>query len=160
MLVDTHAHLQWSSYKLDREEVLDRARRAGVKSIVNIGFDIESSKQGVELAQNHEGLYAAVGVHPHNAKDLDNHALRELRKLSENRKVVAIGEIGLDYYRNLSPKEAQKWAFEAQMKMAKELGLPIVVHDRNAHADIIEMLSKHGKMKGIMHCFSVWKRFY
>jgi len=154
MLVDTHAHLQWSSFKPDREKVLNRARRAGVKSIVNIGFNIEACKQGIELAEKHEGLYAAVGVHPHNAKDLDNYVLRELRKLCENRKVVAIGEIGLDYYRNLSPREVQKWAFEAQMKMAKELRLPIIVHDRDAHSDIVEMLSKYSKMRGIMHCFS------
>jgi len=122
---------------------------------VNIGFDVEGSKKAIELAEKHAGVSATVGIHPHNASQLNQDVLNVLRKLSENPKVVAIGEIGLDYYRNLSPRESQKKAFEAQLSLAEELRLPVVIHDRNAHADILEILSRlKGKMKIIMHCFS------
>jgi len=155
MLVDTHAHLQWASFGKDREKVISRARKVDVKYIVNIGFDLNGSREAIELAEKHKGLYATVGIHPHNASQLNENVLDKLRKLSENPKVVAVGEIGLDYYRNLSPRDAQKKAFEAQLFLAEELGLPVVIHDREAHADTLEMLSKFkGKIKGIMHCFS------
>jgi len=155
MLVDTHAHLQWNSFDIDREKVLIRAREAHVNCIVNIGFDVDGSIKGVKLAEQHEGLYAAVGIHPHNAIQLDQNVLNKLRELSENPKVVAIGEIGLDYYRNLSAREAQKKAFEAQLLLAEELELPVAVHDREAHRDVLEIISRfRGKIKGIMHCFS------
>jgi len=122
---------------------------------VNIGFDLDGSREVIEMAEKHKGFYATVGIHPHNASQLNENVLDKLRKLSENQKVVAVGEIGLDYYRNLSPREAQKKAFEAQLFLAEELGLPVVIHDREAHADTLEMLSKFkGKIKGIMHCFS------
>lgn len=155
MLVDTHAHLQWASFDRDREEVIRRAREVSVENIVNIGFDVEGSRKAIELAVKHTGVFATVGVHPHNASHLNQDALDVLKKLSENPKVVAIGEIGLDYYRNLSPRESQKKAFEAQISLAEELRLPVVIHDRNAHADILEILSRFkGKIKVIMHCFS------
>ncbi len=155
MLVDTHAHLQWASFDKDREKVISRARKAGVKHIVNIGFDLKGSIEAIELARKHKGVHATVGIHPHNASQLNKKVLNHLRKLSANPKVVAIGEIGLDYYRNLSSREAQKKAFEVQLFLAEETGLPVVVHDREAHADTLEILSKFkGKTKGIMHCFS------
>lgn len=155
MLVDTHAHLQWASFNKDIEKVISRAREVGVEQIVNIGFDLEGSRKAVELAEKYNGLYATVGIHPHNANYLNQNALDELRKLSENPKVVAIGEIGLDYYRNLSPKESQKKAFEAQLFLAEELNLPAVIHNREAHIDTLKMVSKfEGKIGGIMHCFS------
>jgi len=134
---------------------LIRAREAHVNRIVNIGFDVDGSIKGVILAEQHAGLYAAVGIHPHNAIQLDQNVLNKLRELSKNPKVVAIGEIGLDYYRNLSPREAQKKAFEAQLFLAEELELPVLIHDREAHRDILEIISRFkGKIKGIMHCFS------
>jgi len=155
MLADTHAHLSWASFAEDREKVISRARKVDVKYIVNIGFDLDGSREAIELAEKHEGLYATVGIHPHNASQLNENVLDKLRKLSENPKAVAIGEIGLDYYRNLSPREIQKKAFEAQLILAEELGLPVVIHDREAHADTLEILSKFkGKINGIMHCFS------
>ncbi|UCE96502.1 MAG: TatD family hydrolase [Candidatus Bathyarchaeota archaeon] len=155
MLIDTHAHLQWSSFDKDREKIINRARKIGVEYIVNIGFDLEGSRKGIELAEKHRGIYATVGIHPHNASTLDQSILDSLRKLSENPKVVAIGEIGLDYYRNLSPREAQKNAFKEQLLLAEELGLPVVIHDRDAHADILKMLSEFkGTTAAIMHCFS------
>jgi len=135
--------------------VVSRARKVGVEHIVNIGFDLEGSRKAVELAEKFSGLYATVGIHPHNANQLNQSVLDELRKLSENPKVVAIGEIGLDYYRNLSPRENQKKAFEAQLFLAEELKLPAVIHNREAHIDTLKMVSKfEGKIRGIMHCFS------
>jgi len=155
MLVDTHAHLQWASFDRDREKVVDRAQKADVKYIVNIGFDLDGSREAVKLAEKHDGLYATVGIHPHNASQLNENIMDELRKLSGNRKVVAIGEIGLDYYRNLSPKEAQRKAFEAQLLLAEELELPVVIHNREAHAETLEMLLEfEGRITGVMHCFS------
>jgi TatD DNase family protein len=155
MLVDTHAHLQWASFDKDREKVISRAQQASVGNIVNIGFDLDGSVKGVELAEQHSGLYATVGIHPHNAIRLDRNVLNRLRELSRHPKVVAVGEIGLDYYRNLSPREAQKKAFEAQLFLAEELELPVVIHDREAHSDILEIISRFkGKVRGIMHCFS------
>jgi len=155
MLVDTHAHLQWASFDRDREEVVDRARRVDVKHIVNVGFDLDGSRKAIELAEKHHGVYATVGVHPHNASQLNEVVLDRLARFSEDPKVVAIGEIGLDYYRNLSPRDAQKKAFEAQLFLAEKLGLPVAIHDREAHADVLKMLSRFkGKTKGVMHCFS------
>jgi TatD DNase family protein len=155
MLVDTPAHLQWRNFDKDREKVISRAKKAGVEYIINIGFDVDGSIKAIDLAEKHKGLYATVGIHPHNASQFNQKVLNKLRKLSENPKVVAIGEIGLDYYRNLSPRQAQKKAFEAQLLLAQELELPVVIHDREAHADILKILSKfQEKMTGIMHCFS------
>ena len=155
MLVDSHAHLQWRSFDQDREKVITLAKEADVKYIVNIGYDLEGSKKAIELAEKHEGLYATVGIHPHNASELNEKVLDNLRRLSENPKVVAIGEIGLDYYRNLSPKAAQQKAFETQLLLAQESKLPVVIHNRDAHADVLKTLSKFkGKLNGVMHCFS------
>ncbi len=155
VFVDTHAHLQWASFDNDREYVLAKAKEKSVTRIVNIGFDVPGSLKGVELAGKHEELYATVGIHPHNASRVNMKTLDTLRELSADPKVVAIGEIGLDYYRNLSPKDAQKQAFETQLALAQELKLPVIIHDREAHDDIIQTLSKfNGKIKGVMHCFS------
>lgn len=155
MLVDTHAHLQWASFNQDREEAISRARNVGVEYIVNNGFNVESSVKAVELAEKYKGLYATVGIHPHNAVQCNEKVLDHMKKLCENKKVVAIGEIGLDFYRNLSPREVQKKAFRSQFLLALKLGLPVVIHDREAHTEILHMLSEFkGKIKGIMHCFS------
>jgi len=155
MFVDTHAHLQWASFDDDRKNVLERAKEKRVTRIVNIGFDIDGSLKGVELADSHKELYATVGIHPHNANALDKKTVDKLRELAANPKVVAIGEIGLDYYRNLSPREVQKQAFETQLVLAQELELPVVIHDREAHDDVLQVLSRFkGKIKGVMHCFS------
>jgi TatD DNase family protein len=155
VLVDSHSHLQWSSFDKDREKVINRAKEADVKYIVNIGYDLEGSKTAIEIAEKHEGLYATIGIHPHNASEVNGKVLDGLRRLSENSKVVAIGEIGLDYYRNLSPKATQQKAFETQLLIAQELKLPVVIHNRDAQTDILKTLSKFkGKLNGIMHCFS------
>jgi len=156
MLFDTHAHLDDTKYKQDRKEMLDRARAAGVELIVNVGYDIPSSKRSVHLARENDFVYAAVGIHPHDAKDVNDQTFEELRKLAGEPKVVALGEMGLDYFRNLSPKEVQQRVFREQITLAKELGLPIIVHDRDAHGDILNILKEEGagKAGGILHCFS------
>ena len=155
MLVDSHAHLQWASFDKDREKVINRAKEADVKCIVNIGYDLNGSKKAIELAEKHVGLYATIGIHPHNASEFNEKVLDNLRRLSENPKVIAIGEIGLDHYRNLSPKATQQKAFETQLLLAQELELPVVIHDRDAHSDVLKTLSKFkGKLNGVMHCFS------
>jgi len=127
---------------------------------VNIGFDLAGSVKGVALAEQHNALYAVVGIHPHSASTLNNKTVDTLRALTANPKVLAIGEIGLDYYRYLSPKEVQQQAFETQLALAQELKLPVVIHDREAHNDIIQTLSKfNGAITGIIHCFSGNKDF-
>ncbi len=155
MFVDTHAHLQWRSFDEDRKDVLKRAKEKHVTRIVNIGFDLAGCLKGIKLAENHEEFYATVGIHPHDATTLNEKTVDKLMELAASPKVVAIGEIGLDYYRNLSPREVQRQAFETQLALAEELGLPVVIHDREAHKDILQILSRfRGKVKGIMHCFS------
>lgn len=155
MLVDTHAHLQWASFDKDREKVINRARKANVDRIVNVGFDLEGCRKAIDIAERHEGIYVTVGIHPHNSSSFTEDVLGDLVKFCENPKVLAIGEIGLDFYRNLSPRETQIKAFKAQLLLAERLELPVVIHNRNAHSDIITILSEFkGRTRGIMHCFS------
>ncbi|MCW3997206.1 MAG: TatD family hydrolase [Candidatus Bathyarchaeota archaeon] len=160
MFVDTHAHLQWRSFDKDRTLVIKRAKKADVARIVNVGFDIDNCNKAIELAKKNKGLYATVGIHPHNASQLNEKTLKELKKLLKNPVVVAFGEIGLDYYRNLSPKEIQKQAFINQLSLASEYDLPVVIHNRDAASDILTIISKFkNKITGIMHCFSGDKDF-
>ncbi len=155
-MIDTHAHLQMPEFADDWQSVLDNARDAGVTHTVLIGFDIESSKRAVLLSEQNSRLLASVGVHPHDASSLDGAALEELRRLAEHPKVVAIGETGLDFYRDLSPREKQKEAFKAQLELAEELRLPVIIHDRDAHGPAAEVLSEHARrlVGGVLHCFS------
>ncbi|MGB9903377.1 MAG: TatD family hydrolase [Desulfotomaculales bacterium] len=156
MLVDTHAHLVDGRFDRDRREVLERARAAGVALIVNVGYDLESSRKSVALAGEFDCVYAAVGVHPHDAAQVPPGYLEELRKLAKGEKVVAVGETGLDYYRNLSPGEVQKKVFREHLALARELDLPVIIHDRDAHEDVLGILKKDGpgRAGGVLHCFS------
>lgn len=162
-LIDTHAHLDFPKFDADRPSVIERARKAGVAAIVNIGTDPASSQRAVGLAERNDFIYAAVGMHPHDAKKLDGSALAELRDLARHPKVVAIGEIGLDYYRDLSPRSVQRRAFQAQLAWAAKLGKPVVIHDRDAHDEIMEVLtdwvaglgrSPLAQRPGVLHTFS------
>jgi TatD DNase family protein len=163
MLVDTHAHLDFSKFDGDRPAVLSRAWAAGVVAIVTIGVDLPSSEQAVALAEAHDGVYATVGMHPHDAKALDGNVLARFRELGCHEKVVAVGEIGLDFYRDLSPREVQRRAFQAQLAWAAQLGKPVVIHDRDAHDEIMEVLAiwageqrgspLEGRL-GVLHTFS------
>lgn len=154
LLVDSHAHLSFSQFDADRDEVIRRAREAGVAAIIEVGADLESSRAAVALAERHEFIYATVGIHPHDATTLTPAALAELRRLACHPKVVAIGEIGLDYYRDLSPRDAQRRAFEAQLALAAEIGQPrVVIHCREALDDVLAML-RGWNGTGVMHSYS------
>lgn len=162
-LIDTHAHLDFAKFDADRLAVIERATAAGVAAIVNVGADLASSRRAVELAEQHDTVYAAVGVHPHDAKKLDGATLGELRELANRSKVVAVGEIGLDFYRDLSPRDVQRRAFQAQLAWAAKLGKPVIIHDRDAHDDIMEILGdwaaglKNSPLTGrlgVLHTFS------
>jgi len=139
-VIDSHAHLDFRQFNGDREAVIARAREAGLVAIVNIGTDLASSRAAVALADKYDFIYAAVGVHPHSAKTVTPAVLDELRALACRPKVVAVGEIGLDYYRDLSPRDVQRRAFADQLALATELGLPVVVHSREAHDDVLAAL--------------------
>ncbi|PLX78153.1 MAG: radical SAM protein [Desulfuromonas sp.] len=155
-LIDTHAHLDSSQYHEDLDAVLLRAQENGISNIITIGCDLPSSKKSVALAESIPGLYAAVGVHPHDASTVDAACLREIGQLAGSDKVVAVGEIGLDYYRDRSPRETQRKVFSQQIELAKEMNLPIIVHDRDAHFDVIDIMGQSGAedVGGILHCFS------
>jgi TatD DNase family protein len=160
-LVDSHAHMNLKPLSRKVPQVLERAKEAGVKAIINIGIDIETSKAARQLSENASDqdpiLYFSAGIHPHDSEGLDGDALKALRGLLSGGRAVAVGEIGLDYYRDLAPRDVQKRAFEAQLELAHELGLPIIIHDREAHEDIMDILSaflRHHHLRGVFHCFS------
>lgn len=156
ILFDTHAHLDSEDYDGDRDEMIRRARDAGVVLIVNVGYDLESSRRSIKLAEEYDFIYAAVGIHPHDAESAVPGYLGELEKLAAHPRVVALGEIGLDYYRDLSPRPVQQKVFLEQMALAKRLNKPIIIHDRDAHGDIMNLLRKEGlgPAGGVMHCYS------
>ena len=153
-MIDSHAHLTVKSYRRDLDVILERAERSGVNAIVTVGFDIASSEAGAHIAGEYGEVYAAVGVHPHDAKTFDLAALGRLEDLAEDPKVVAIGEIGLDFYRDLSPRRMQEDAFRLQIGLAKQLDLPIIVHDRDAHQRTVQVLKEEKVSRGVLHCFS------
>jgi TatD DNase family protein len=153
-LVDTHAHLDL--LEQDVGEALREAREVGVTGVITVGINLDSSRKALETAHAHPGVRAVVGVHPHDARHLDRDALRELRRLAGDPLVVGIGETGLDFYRNLSPRADQERAFRQQLELARELDLPVVVHDREAHAHTMRILQEYAPFGGrlVMHCFS------
>ncbi len=156
MLIDTHAHLDSSVFDEDREEVIDRAVNAGISKIVNVGFNRETIPTTMALANKYEMIYAAVGWHPQDAVNMLAEDLDWIEELCAHPKVVAIGEIGLDYYWDTSPKEVQHQVFREQIRLAKRLGKPIIIHNRDAHQDVVRILreEKAEDIGGIMHCYS------
>jgi len=154
LFIDTHSHLDFPQFDGDIEDVVARAVDSGVERIINIGTSLESSQKVVEISERFECCYAAVGVHPHDAKEVDDNCLSEIEKLGRHEKVVAVGEIGLDYYRNHSPRENQAEVFEKQLGLAQTLELPVVVHARDATSQCLAILEKHPGLTGVMHCFS------
>lgn len=155
MLIDTHAHVQVHQFNADRESVIAAAFAAGIGRILVPGIELESSRAAVALASAHPGrIFAAVGTHPHDASTLTAETLAEQRQLAHSPGVVAIGEIGLDYYRDLSPREVQRAALVQQFALARELDLPIILHNRESHADMIAHLRRDGQgLRGVFHCF-------
>jgi TatD DNase family protein len=161
-LSDTHCHLAFAEFDQDREEALKRARQVGVRRILVPGIDVETSRAAVEFAETHKDVYAAVGIHPHHADQWGPKAQAAMLDFAGSNKVVAIGEIGLDYYRNYTPAESQREAFSKQIELAGELQLPIVIHNRDAMHDILPLLRSYsGKIggiikgrRGVLHAFS------
>lgn len=154
-IFDTHAHLIEEDFDDDLDEVILRARSADVNHILNVSYDGESSVKGVDLANNEEGIYTSIGIHPHWAEELNDEVLEDLFLLAKKEKVLAIGEIGLDYYKSTSSREIQQKAFLAQIELANSLDLPVLIHDRDAHGDLFELIKNNRpKRGGILHCFS------
>jgi TatD DNase family protein len=156
MLFDTHAHLNAEQYNDDLNEVMERAQAAGVSNIVVVGFDRMTINRAMELAEAHEFIYACVGWHPVDAIDMTEEDLKWIEELASHPKVVALGEMGLDYHWDKSPHDIQKEVFRKQIRLAKKVKLPIVIHNRDATSDIVEILKEEGadEVGGIMHCFS------
>lgn len=153
MIFDSHAHYDDEPFDADRDELLTRLFSEDVCGIINVGCNLETSKKSVELAQKYPLIWAAVGVHPHDAEKVSANYIEELERLSNEPKVVAIGEVGLDYHYDFSPRDVQKKVFAEQLKLAKDLDLPVIIHNREAHADTLELLKKY-RPKGVVHCFS------
>ena len=164
-LTDTHCHLDFQLFDEDRNQVVDRAREVGVTHILNPGIDLASSQAALKLAEEYAEVYVAVGVHPNSASTFDQNTLPRLRELASHPKVVAIGEIGLDYYRDRAPREVQQRIFRLQLDLAAELGLPVVIHNRQATADVLKGLTEWqtqlveagsalAKRPGVLHSYS------
>jgi len=154
MLIDTHCHLDFPAFEPDRDQVIQRALEAGINYFINIGATLESCAASCALALKYPQVYASVGVHPHDADTFNQPAEEKLRQLAAEKKVVAIGETGLDYYRNLSSKENQRQAFLKQIDLAKDLNLPLVVHCRQAEEETLQILKAALPLRAVVHCFS------
>jgi TatD DNase family protein len=154
MLIDTHCHLDFADFKEDLDQVIQRAQSAQVNYFINPGSTLESCRAAVLLADRYPQIYAAVGVHPHDADTFDASAQSQLEELAGQQKVVAIGETGLDYYRNLSSKENQRQAFLKQIALAKKLNLPLIIHCRQAEEETLEFLKGALPLQAVVHCFS------
>jgi len=155
MFIDSHAHLEMKAFDRDRDEVITRAKEAGVDYIVTVGTTLSDCKKAISIANTYKSVYAVIGIHPHEVKDIDDLTYESLKEMSRADKVVAYGEIGLDFFRNLSPKDVQVKRFGEQLELSSELALPVVIHDREAHRETMNMLKEwKGNRRGIIHCFS------
>jgi len=155
MIADSHAHLEMNDFDRDRDEVVRRAEDAGVNLIITVGTTLDDCRKAISIANTFKNVYAAVGIHPHEVKDIDETTYETLKVLAKMDKVVAFGEIGLDFFRNLSPRDVQIRRFEEQLELAGEIGLPIIIHDRDAHQETLKILEGwKGRHRGVIHCFS------
>lgn len=154
-MIDTHTHLDFKEFDRDRKEVIKRFFENGGEKIINVGCNLVSSERSIELAAKYKNIFASVGIHPHDADTVDAGALKKLEDLAASQKVVAVGEIGLDYFRNLSPKEKQIEAFRAQLELAENYKKPVIIHCRAAYVELIEILKsyKTSGWQGVTHCF-------
>ncbi|HDS00884.1 MAG TPA: TatD family deoxyribonuclease [candidate division Zixibacteria bacterium] len=154
-MIDTHCHLDFENYDDDREEVIRETIEGGVDRMINIGIDESTSIKGLELSEKYENIYASIGYHPHSASEFSKQVQDKLERLAQHPKAVAIGEVGLDYYRNYSPREDQINAFRRQIRLAAEMELPIVVHIREAMEESLKILKEEnaGEFGGVLHCF-------
>jgi TatD DNase family protein len=154
-LIDSHAHLDFDRFKRDREAVISRARDAGVTAIINPGCDLETSRNAVRLAERYDIVYAAVGIHPNSTAEASEDHVRNIEELAGHDKVIAIGEIGLDYYRDRSPKDVQARLFREQLDMAASVDLPVILHFREVEEDGIRTagVERLRAVRGVFHCF-------
>lgn len=153
-LIDTHCHLDMAQFGDDREAVIGRAKEAGFDSLITVGSDLDSSLKALNLAGQYDFIYASVGIHPHDAKNFSQQTYEDLKEMTKNKKVVAIGETGLDYHYDHSPRSVQKEVFVRHLALAKETGLPVVIHSREAKEDTMAILNESGVDSGVLHCFS------
>ena len=155
-LIDSHCHLDMDAYREDLAGIIAAATQCGVSRIITIGIDLASSRKAVELSDRYPGVFAAVGIHPHSARDSSTEVYHELKTLAADRKVVGYGEIGLDYAKQYAPVDIQQQTFSRQLALARELHLPVIIHDREAHQDTLALLRENGPFPagGVMHCFS------
>ncbi len=155
MLIDSHCHLEMKQFQGDYRAAVGRARAQGVERVVSVGTNLSDARRAVAIADELETVFAAAGVHPHDAKDADENTYAALRELAQHPKVLAYGEIGLDFFKNYSPREVQIAAFRRQLRLARELDLPLIIHDRDAHQECLEILrAEGGPYRGVFHCFA------
>lgn len=156
MIVDSHAHYDDEQFDTDRADVLERIQQQGVTRVINPSSNLYSAQKCIELSENYDFLYCAVGIHPHDSVELSEESLKNIRKLASFKKVIAIGEVGLDYHYDFSPVDIQKKCFAAHIQLALELGLPLIIHDREAHKDTLDIVKaeKGFSVGGVFHCFS------
>lgn len=156
MWIDSHAHLDMNDYDLDRPQVIERALAQGIEGIITIGIDLASSRKALALAKTYRNIWATVGFHPHEAASFHPEILPRLVQLCQDPLVVAVGEIGLDFYRNLSPQKLQKEVFRHLIQLARAVNLPLIIHDREAHQEVLTILKeeKAEEIGGVFHCFS------
>lgn len=156
MIIDSHAHLDDARFNKDRDKLIKELEENGIELAINIGSDLKTSIASAALADKHENIYAAVGIHPHSAKEVDESTIEILRSFAARDKVVAIGEIGLDFHYDNSPRDIQKKWFKEQIKLAKEVNLPIVVHSRESDQEVLDIIkeAQDGTLRGVLHCFS------
>jgi TatD DNase family protein len=155
VITDTHAHIYWKSFDADRDRVLERARAAGVRRIVVVGTDAATSQSALALCAADPDLFPTAGIHPHDAELSDRGARDEIRALCMREECIAVGETGLDYFKNFSPRDAQRDNFRWHIELAAELAKPLVVHCRDAHEDTVELLRSVPGVRGVMHCYTM-----
>lgn len=156
MLIDSHVHLDDRRYNNDRDRIIKGLKNDGVELVINIGADLKTSIASVSLAEKYDNVYAAVGVHPHSAKEVDDSTLEILKSFASREKVIAIGEIGLDFHYDNSPRDVQRKWFKKQLDLAKEVDLPVVIHSRSATQETFDIIkeAQDGKLRGVLHCYS------
>jgi len=154
MLIDSHAHLEMKEFDADRKDVIERAGLAGVDVMVTVGTNLALSRKALTIARQYENIYATIGVHPHDVAKAGDKTFDELKVLAQDPKVVAYGEIGLDFFRNISPREIQVEMFARQLELACEWNLPVIIHDRDAHEQTLRMVKASRVRRGVFHCFS------
>lgn len=154
MYFESHAHFDDRRFKEDREELLGLLPSCGIDYVVNVGCDVKSSKQSIRLAERYDYIFAAVGIHPHELYNMSSQTIEELRRLSEHKKVVAIGEIGLDYYYDTHPRELQQFWFRQQLRLAESVNKPVIIHSRDASQETFDIMESSNVRRGVIHCYS------